>query len=247
MNKSINLMSLLILLFSLTAAINADDSRADSKMTDKVKKIIEKSNKALKIDKFRTVKAIEQNLKLSVPAMGLNGSIIIKAIKNKSLITSKMASMTEQQGYNGKTAWSNNMVTGFRTLTGAEKIMITSQTLQNLMWIEKFYDEIKLAGEEKFNGKKCLKLELIKKGLDNAYQFVNIDNYLVEGRIDILVTPQGKIKVTNAISVYSKHKRGFKYPSKFSQAMGPVTMELTVDSFKVDPEFKSNLFDPPAQ
>lgn len=239
-------MSLLILLVSLTA-ITADDSRTDSKMTERVKNIIEKSNKALKIDKFRTVKAIEQNLKLSVPAMGLNGSIIIKAIKNKSLITSKMANMTEQQGYNGKTAWSNNMVSGFRTLTGPEKIMLTSQTLQNLMWIEKFYDEIKLAGEEVFNGKKCLKLELIKKGLDNAYQFVNMDNYLVEGRIDVLVTPQGKIKVTNTISIYSEHKRGFKYPSKFSQAMGPMTMELTVDSFKLDSEFKSNLFDPPAQ
>ena len=124
---------------------------------------------------------------------------------------------------------------------------LVAETLKYAFNPEKFYDEIKLIGKEEFNGKQCFKLELVKEGMDSSFEYVDIKSYLTIGTKDTIETPQGKMKATTKILSYKDHEKGFKYADKISQSMGPMVLTITITKMKVNPEFDSKVFNPPAQ
>ena len=242
------------ILICLSIFIGLGCSAADSakeapraKMSDEVKEIIAKSKKAMNFDKMADIKTMEQDANIALMGMNIKGTINIKLADKSLLITSKIANIVEKQGYNGKDAWSENIATGLRILKGAEKLNLISETLQYSFHPEKFYDEIKLVGKEDFNGKECFKLELIRDGMDNSFEYINTKTYLIDGLQETLITPQGKMKATTKVLGYKDHEKGFKYATKFTQSMGPMSISINMDKIKINPKFDNAVFNPPAQ
>ena len=92
----------------------------------------------------------------------------------------------------------------------------------------------------------CYKLELVKKGLDNSFEYIDVQSFLSIGGIETAVTAQGKMKVTTFMQDWKEHEKGFKFPSKITQEMGPMTMEVNFTDLKVNPKIDSKMFDPPS-
>ena len=243
----------LTLILSLSAQDNKEKTSAENKqkktavMTEEVEEILKKSKKAMKIEKLATVKSMEQSINIVVANMNMQGTASMVMAQDCILIKSSFAGMQETKGYNGKIAWSENVINGFRTIEGAEKINLIGDTLPYVFHQDKFYDEIKLIGKESFKGKMCYKIELIKKGIDNTYELIDTETFLPAGSIETVVTPQGKMKVTGVLTEWKEHKEGFKFPTKMTQSMGPMTMNITFTSIKVNTKVDSKVFDPPAK
>lgn len=240
------LISILFIFFVLN--VSAEDSAEKiAKMSPEVKEIMAKAKKAAKMDTLADVKSMTQSAELVIANMNIKGTMNIKVAENGILVESKFAGMTETQGYNGKTAWANSLTTGLRTLKDGEKLKLVGETLKYAFNEEKFYDEIKLAGKEEFNGKECYKLELIKEGLDNSYDFYDTKTFMASGTKDTVLTPQGKIQTTTTILSFKEHEKGFLYPDKISQSMGPMTIVIQVSDLKLNPKIDKKVFNPPAQ
>lgn len=240
---------LLISLAFLVACSSSSLENAKAKMTDEVKEILTASKKAVNIEPgaIEKITSVEQDADLTIAKMNVTGSINAKVELNKILITSKFANLINKQGYNGKTAWEENLITGLRILKGPEVDQLISETLTFSTKPEMFYDEIKLIGKEKFNDKECYKLEMIKKGSDSSFEFISTKTHLIEGTIKTNISAQGKMKVTTKMLSYVNHEGGFKYPSEIEMLQGPVTIKVKMKKIILNGKFKPAQFNPPAQ
>lgn len=238
-----------ILLLFLTSGLMAQDSEKAklAEMKDDVKTIIKKAGEALNVDKIKNTKSIIQKANLTVTNMAINGQITITLKDDKIRIESKTAQMNEVQAYNGKKAWAENLAMGLRMIEGAEKLGLVAETLPYSFNPEKFYDKIELLGEEEFNGVKCYKIKSSKEGMEPVFEYVDSKTFLVKGEERTVPSPMGKMKTKTVYTEYTKHEKGFSYPSKMVQYVGPISMEVTVSEFKLNPEVDDKIFNVPAQ
>ena len=238
-----------ILLLFLSSGLLAQDSAKvkTAEMKDDVKAIIKKAGEALNVDKMKNTKSIIQKANLSIANMNINGKITVTLKDDKIRIESKTAQMNEVQAYNGKKAWSENLAMGLRMIKGAEKLGLIAETIPFSFNPEKFYDKIELIGEVDFNGVKCHKIKSSKEGMEPVFEYVDVKTSLIKGEERTVPSPMGKMKTKTVFTEYAKHKKGFKYPSKMIQYVGPISMEVTVSEFKLNPEVDDKIFNVPAQ
>jgi hypothetical protein len=239
-------LSLISLVF-LIACSSSRFENAKAKMTDEVKTILAATNKAVNVEAIEKLTSVEQDAVLSIPKMNVTGSSNVKIEMNKVLITAKLANFVNKQGYDGKTAWEENLITGLRILKGPELDKVISETLAFSTKPEMFYDEIKLIGKEKFNDKECYKLEMIKKGSDSTFEYINTKTNLSEGNAETIVSAQGRMKVITKILSYADHEGGFKYANEVEQIQGPMTIMIKIKTFTLNGKFKPAQFNAPAQ
>ena len=179
--------------------------------------------------------------------MGINGTITVQLKGDKIRIESETANINEVNGYDGKTAWSNNISMGLRVLQGAEKLNLISETLPFAFSPEKFYDKIELEGKENFNDVECYKIKSSKEGMDPVTEYIDAKTFLSQGEVRTIPSPMGKMKATTVYKGYKMHESGFKYPAKMIQSMGPVKLEVQMQSISLNAPVEDKVFNPPAQ
>jgi len=236
---------LLLLLFSCSS--KEAQPVVTAEMKDDVKEVLDKAGKALKVEKLKGVKSIVQKADLTIQNMGIKGKITVTLKDDKIRIESQTAQMNEVQAYNGKDAWSENLAMGLRMLKGPEKLGLIAETIPFSFNPERFYDKIELVGEVDFKGTKCFKIKSSKEGIDPVYEFVDVKTYMVKGEERIVPSPMGKMKTTTVYTKFTTHEKGFIYPSKMTQSMGPINMEVTINDFKLDQKVDDKIFQVPAQ
>lgn len=238
----------LFILFCFTFALQAKDSAGKTaEMSDEVKTIIKKAGEAINSDSLKKAKTVIQKAKVSIPNMGLEGSITVHLKDEKIRIESQTANINEVNGFDGKGAWSQNLSMGLRMLEGAEKLNLISETLPYAFSPEKFYDSIELLGKENYNNAECFKLKSSKKGMDPVIEYIDVKTYLSHGEVRVIPSPMGKMKATTVYKDYKKHESGFKYPASMTQSMGPVKIEVNMLSIKLDESIDDKIFQTPAQ
>ena len=149
----------------------------------------------------------------------------------------------QTMGFDGKTAWANNIMQGNRVLTGGEKTNLLADTMHPT----KFYDKIVLKEEKEFNKKQCYVLILSKKGIHDRTWYINKETHLQEGSHTITEGPEGKVTVNMVITEYATHKKGFKYESKMSQSMMGIKCYISVTKIEIDTKIDDSEFKRPTQ
>lgn len=237
-------LTMFLIMFGLCWGSFAAEKAAT--MNDKTKSFMAKVNKVIGItDEIKSIKSMNQKGKMSLPAMQLQGDIIVKTKGDKIYVESRMANMVEKQAVVGDKGWANSMATGIRDLTPQEIATLQGDTLKYMFAQEKFYEEIKLEGKETFAGKNCFKLVLSKSGMKPSVQYFDSKTYMPVGEIQVIASPMGEMKAEIVIKKMKKHKLGFLYPALLEQTMGPMKMNLTIESIEVNKEIPDSLFEKP--
>ena len=241
------ILTILILLFSTGLWAQDSAKTKTAEMKDDVKVVIKKAGEALNVEKMKGTKSIVQKANLTVTNMAINGKITVTLKDDKIRIESKTAQMNEVQAFNGKDAWAENLAMGLRMIKGPEKLNLIAETLPFTFNPEKFYDKIELLGEEDFSGVKCYKIKSSKEGMDPVLEYVDVKTFLVKGEERTVPSPMGKMKTKTVYTEYTKHEKGFSYPSKMVQYVGPISMEVAITEFKLNQEVDDKIFNVPAQ
>ena len=235
-------LTLIIALFALVTSSFAEDKTAqmdvETKATmDKIAKVIGISNKV------KAIKTVQQKGKMLIPAMQMKGDIFVKTKGEKIYVESRMANMVEKQAVVGNKGWASSMATGIRNLSPEEIGTLQGDTVKYMFAQEKFYDSIKLEGNETFAGKDCIKLVLNKAGMKPSIQYYDSKTYMPVGEIQVIASPMGEMKAEIVIKEIERHKLGFLFPKSIEQTMGPMKMNLIIESIEVDKEIDDKLFE----
>ena len=217
-----------------------------AKIDAEAQKVLDAVDKATHADKFKNVTSMEQTAAISIVGMNINGRYLVKTQGNKLFVSSVVANMKDTTGFDGKTAWSNSMITGLRFLEGKEKMNLIADTLYHSNNPEKYYDEIKYLGKEKFGNAECHKLLYKKKGASDSVTFVNVKTNLPAGSKSESVSASGTQKVTTYFTKYTKHKSGFLYASHFVQQAGPTRVNIRVLKTVLNKKMDEKIFRAPA-
>ena len=236
--------TIFLALFCLMLSSIAEEKTAT--MDDKTKVIMAKINKAMGItDKVKAIKTMQQKGKMSLPTMQMQGDIIVKTKGDKVYVESRMANMIEKQAVSGDKGWANSMTTGTRELTPEEIATLQGDALKYMFAQEKFYDSITFEGNETFAGKDCIKIVLAKDGMKPSIQYFDAKTYMPVGEIEVIASPMGEMKVEIVTKKIEKHKLGFMYQALLEQTMGPMKINLTIESIEVNKEIPDSLFEKP--
>ncbi|MCH2207964.1 MAG: hypothetical protein MK132_19105 [Lentisphaerales bacterium] len=233
-------ISLLSSIFGATAA------EKTAQMDSKTKETMAKINKVAGItDKVKSIQTVTQNGKMLIPAMQMKGEVKVVTKADKIYVESRMASMVEKQAVTGDKGWGHSMATGIRNLTPQEIGTLQGDTMKYMFAQEKFYDTIKLEGNENFAGKDCIKIILTKAGMKPSIQYFDAKTYMPVGEIQIIASPMGEMKAEIVIKEIERHKLGFLFPKALEQTVGPMKMNLIIESIEVDKEIDDKLFEKP--
>jgi len=216
-------------------------------MADDVKAVLKKAGEAVNVDSLKDTKSMVQKANISIANMGIKGTITVYMKADKIRIESQTGNINEVNGFDGKTAWSENLTMGLRMLEGEEKLNLISETLPYAFTPEKFYDKIELEGKEVFNNVECYKVKFSKEGMDPTYEFYSTKDYISQGELRTIPSPMGKMKATTVYKEYKKHSMGFMYPSIMVQDMGPVKLEVKITEIKLNVKVEDKIFTLPAQ
>jgi hypothetical protein len=239
-------LTLFFTIISLMLSTTAQDKTAE--MNAETKAVMDKINKVLGItDKIKSLKTVQQKGKMSIPAMQLKGDIFVKTKGDKIYVESRMANMVEKQAVIGDKGWANSMATGIRDLTPQEVGTLQGDTVKYMFAQEKFYDSINLEGKETFAGKECFKIVLKKAGMKPSVQYFDTKTHMPVGEIQVIASPMGEMKAIIVIKEIEKHKAGFLFPKLLEQTMGPMKMNLIIESIELDKEIDDKLFEKPTK
>ena len=184
---------------------------------------------------------ISHSIRASSMNLTLNAETYIT--KDKIASVSFMAGQEfQKQAFDGKDAWSKDMISGLRTLEGKEKFLLISSGLDRLFFPEKVYDEITSQPDVNFQGKKVFQVDLKKKGMNNITFYVDSSTYLVLAEKGKQVSALGEMDYVNTMSNYIRSKKGLLYAKTNSLKAGPTTMKLTVTAFKENSEIDPGVF-----
>ena len=99
-----------------------------------------------------------------------------------------------------------------------------------------------LTGMEKVNGKDAYKVALTLPNNNKWIQFYDVDSGLLVKQTSTKKAPQGSFTVAITFDDY-RDVEGVKYPFKFNQTVGPQSMDMEVESIKINSGLSDSLFE----
>lgn len=209
-------------------------------------------------DAWMALTSIDMKGTMEIPAAKLKGPMRTVIGAPARMVTSmEIAGLgVFRSGYDGKTGWSMDKMSGPRLLAGKELEMLAREAdLFKELDISQRFDSVETVGEGKFGGFDCWKV-LGKRGEDVTTLWYEKDTYLTRG-IEMTVTTQmGKIPVKTVMSEYREidgirlpvrseaTQMGQKMVSTFSEI---VLNKATDADFEVPAEVKALLEPEPAE
>ena len=144
---------------------------------------------------------------VSIPSAGMTGTVeIFTAKPNKSMMKITLAGVGEvQEGFDGTTGWSLSPMSGPMLLEGKQ--------LQEKRFDSDFYGELHddsryesmtTVEETTFDGRRCYKLQLVRKGGGEDIEYYDAQTGLKAGSTTTRETPMGTVTATTVESGYRK-------------------------------------------
>ena len=224
-----------IAMFGLVTAAQAQDDlpKADVVM----KKFVEVTGG---MAKYKAIKSQASKGKISVPEMGMEGTMEIKQIlPDKMAVKAQLGAIgSESSGSNGKHMWSVSTMTGARLIEGKEAQQMQDQgSFERIYSPATYYSDMQTMGIEEVEGEKCYKIELTKKSGDKQYDFYSIESGLqVKSIQPIEIAQMGTVNISSIISDYkdvggikAAHKITQQLPNGMSQVIEFTEMKYNVD------------------
>jgi hypothetical protein len=184
--------------------------------------------------KTSTVKAT-----LEIAPNGLKGTFTALAkAPNLILITQNIAGIGDiRQGYDGKVGWSQDPLSGLRTLDGPELATLAREATFNgpLRWKEMF-KSAQMVGVKQMDGMKVYAIKLTPAVGSPVTQYFDVKTFLLVGEDTVQESPQGSLPVHAVMSDY-RVVDGIKEPFLIRQKLGPaadVTLKTTEVKNNVD-------------
>ena len=236
-----------LIIFSVSLSAESNTSSKSALISKKTQSLLNKISKAHKLDNFNKLHSMKQVATVKMPQAAMSMTLEHSSKKDKVLMKMDIATqgqkMTQRMAFDGNKAWSKDMMSGLRELSGAEHNTILKNSLTNIIAPEKFYDEIILHNtKETFSEIECYKIEYKKKDLKGRLVYINPKTYMIVGEVNIETGPMGEQKSTIIYTSYKKHEEGFLYPKTFTLQTGPMLMKGTVKTFETNLMLDDSIF-----
>ncbi len=222
--------------------------RVSAQALPDAKDLIQKYTKAVGGDAWKAHKSARMKATLEMPAAGMKANIeAMNVFGDKTyLMKTEIPGMGEMQaGFDGKTAWAKDPVTGARLLSGAEgeqaaeeadpeASMRTSPNILKSETVEK----------TNMNSLDCYKVKHTWKSGRTTHDCFSVTDGLIVASVMKQTTQMGEIEVTQLLSAY-KDFGGVKKASVTSLQMMGQEIRTTVVSWEWD-TVKPEDMEPPA-
>lgn len=233
---------------SLVAQPEAEKT-ADKKHDEKALKVIDAYIEKIGGKEFlESIKSIHTVGTMSIPMAGMTGQMEIFVSE-----PGKIATVMElpgfgriESGYDGQYGWSSDPMSGPRLMTEEEVSDLKTQAdPAAAVNYRETYTTIEHQGEAEFDGKKTVKIRLVREGGRESFEYYSTETGLMVGSEGIQASPMGEIKISSVLSDY-KDFGGMKMPTKTTTSMGPQQMVLTISKVELNKVEDSAFKRPPA-
>lgn len=191
-------------------------------------------------EKLENVKDVQTTLKGKVQGMDITLTISRKApnLLFQELDAGVFKQTTIFDGEKGK-----QIANGQETMIEGDQLEnLKLQSVLNLyLNFDKYNVEPKLVGIKDVNGKDAYEIELTLPSGKKWYHYYDVETGLKVREVSTVDSPQGSFTQTIDMSDY-KEVDGLKFPYKFSQQLGPQSIEMEVTDIKVNQGLSDAIF-----
>ena len=167
---------------------------------------------------------------IEVKMQGLKGSIVTyQKDPDKVLVVTTLPGLGDfKQGYDGKTAWAQDRLTGLRKLEGQERAAFIREANNSVLKWKTLYTSIKVTGKVKVGDRDTYAVKLVPKEGEPSTQYFDVETFLVLRADVVQKGPQGTMAVQNYLSDY-RVVSGVKMPfmTTMKTPVGDMVLQLT--------------------
>lgn len=197
---------------------------------------------------YNKIKSTVVKATLEIAPNGLKGTFTVSAkAPNMLLVSQNITGIGDiRQGYDGKTGWSQDPLTGLRTLEGTELATLQREATFNgpLRWKELF-KTAQMLGVKEMDGKKVYAIKLTPAVGNPVTQYFDVKTFLLAGEDTVQESAQGKLPVHAIMGDYHVVD-GVKEPFLLEQKLGPADVTMKVTEVKNNVPLEDAIFAKPA-
>jgi hypothetical protein len=186
--------------------------------------------------------------KCDMGAQGITGDLEVFAKRpDKLVIKITLPAVGDLlQGFDGKTGWSLNPITGPMVLEGKMLDQIREQArFDAVLHDPAEFKSMQTLGKTQFEGKDCYKVKLVRKSGQESIEYYDLETGLLSGSSEVQETPLGAISVTAVISDYKKFGE-ILFATRLTQKMGPLAQVMSFEKMDLN-SVADSAFDLPQQ
>ena len=234
---------------SVSFVAEPEAEKADKKHDEKALKVIDTYiEKIGGKDMLEGIESMHSVGTMSIPMAGMTGQmqIFIAEPGRISTVMELPGFGRIESGYDGEYGWTIEPMSGPRLMTDEEIVDLKAQSdPSSITNYRENYTTIEHQGEVEFDGKKAVKIRLVRDSGRESFEFYSPETGLMIGTEGVQPSPMGDIKVTSVLSDY-KEFDGMKMPTKTTSSMGPQQMIMTISKVELNKVEDSAFKRPPA-
>jgi len=183
---------------------------------------------------------------INLSAMGVKGTMITYSKGSKILVVMDIPNLaSSKQGFDGKTAWTQDSMNGLRKLEGAERdTLIRSATNSSVNWKD-FFKEVNLSGKEKVGDREAYVVVMTPKTGEPQKSYYDVETFMVLRTQTTTKSPQGTFESDMAFSDY-RDEGGVKMAHKMNMKIGPTEVDITITKVQINAAIDDKKFEYPA-
>jgi outer membrane lipoprotein-sorting protein len=186
--------------------------------------------------------------RISMPAQGVEGDVEILAARPDLMrLRMTIPGVGEiQSGYDGKTAWSVNPLTGPMLMQGKSLEQTKADAdFDATLHSDKQYKTLETVEKTTFEGRPAYKIRAVRTTGDEDFEYFDAENGLMLGAEVTRESPMGPVKATHVTSDY-KDFGGVKIASRITQRLMGTEQIITLSEVEYDKVDTSAFTPPPA-
>lgn len=224
------------------------EKKADKKHDEKALKVIDTYiEKIGGKELLESIKSIHTVGTMSIPMAGMTGQMQIFIAE-----PGKIATIMElpgfgriESGYDGEYGWNSDPMSGPRLMTEEEIADLRTQADPSAATnYRENHTTIEHQGEVDFDGKKAVKIRLVRADGRESFEYFSNETGLMVGSEGVQASPMGEIKIVNVVGEY-KEFDGMKMPTKTTTTMGPQQMIMRISKVELN-KVEDSVFKRPA-
>jgi predicted Zn-dependent peptidase len=193
--------------------------------------------------KDNMMKVTDRTINMSGQVMGMDITLVVKQ-KTPNLMYQKLDGgvFFQKSQYDGKKGMSASSMTGTEILEGEalEELKMQAIMFKELKYAELGYT-LNLEGMEKVGDKMAYVVEITAPSGKKSKEYFDTESGLKIQETSMIESPQGNMVQITSSSDY-REVNGIKYPHKIKQKVGPQTVDMQVESIKVNTGLKKGEF-----
>jgi hypothetical protein len=217
------------------------EKKADKKHDEKALKVIDAYiEKIGGKEMLENIESIHTVGIMSIPMAGMTGQMetFISQPGKIAVIMELPGFGRIESGYDGQYGWSSDPMSGPRLMTEDEIADLKTQADPAAAANHRAkFSTIEHQGEVEFDGKKAVKIRLVREDGRESFEYYSTETGLMIGSEGIQASPMGELKVVSVLGDY-KEFDGMRMATKTTTSMGPQQMVMTITKVelnKVDP------------